>query len=366
MATAVELAAMRHAIAISAMFLGTTNPNPCVGAVVLDASGAVVGDGVTQPVGGDHAEVVALRAAGDRARGATLIVTLEPCRHVGRTGPCTAAIAAAGIARVVYAIDDPHPIASGGGERLREQRIDVESGALRDDAIAVLEPWLVGVARDRPHLTWKYAATLDGRTAASDGTSKWITGEAARQDVHRERSHVDAVVVGIGTVLADDARLTVRDWPSTRQPLRVVVDSDARTPLAARILDDAAPTAIAVATDADESRVEALRSAGADVVTLPRRDGHIDLDALVHALHERGVLIGLLEGGATLAASFVRAGLVDRVVGYHAPMLLGGGLPLLADIGIATIDDAQRMRIDEVSSIGADIRIVARITAGSG
>jgi diaminohydroxyphosphoribosylaminopyrimidine deaminase/5-amino-6-(5-phosphoribosylamino)uracil reductase len=366
MATTAELAAMRRAIALSANAVGTTNPNPSVGAVLLDAAGAIVGEGVTQPVGGDHAEVVALRSAATRTQGATIVVSLEPCAHTGRTRPCTDAIVAAGVTRVVYAMTDPHPNAGGGGERLRDQGTSVESGVLADEAAHVLGPWIAAVTRRRPHLTWKYAATLDGRTAAENGTSKWITGEAARADAHRERSRVDAVIAGIGTVLADDPQLTVRDWPATRQPLRVVVDGDARTPPDARVLDDTAQTAIAIGNDADEHRVAALEAGGAEIIRLPRPAGRVDLSALLAVLFDREVMIALVEGGAMLATSFLRDGLVDRVVGYHAPLLLGAGTPMIGDLGIATLGDAVRLDLDAVSRVGDDVRIVSNVMTGSG
>jgi diaminohydroxyphosphoribosylaminopyrimidine deaminase/5-amino-6-(5-phosphoribosylamino)uracil reductase len=361
MASPAELAAMQRAVSLSTDALGTTNPNPCVGAVVLDPAGQVVGEGVTQPVGGDHAEVGALRAAGERTRGATIVVTLEPCTHTGRTRPCTDAIIAAGIARVVYALDDPHPAAAGGAQRLRAAGIDVETGVLTDAAAQVLGSWLFAAGNGRPHITWKYAATLDGRTAAIDGTSRWITGDAARIDVHRERARVDAVIVGIGTVLLDDPALTVRDWPTTRQPLRVVVDSAARTPTTAAVLDQAAPTLVAVGADAGEERLAALQAGGADVVRLAGPDGRVDLTALLTALYERDVCIALLEGGATLAASFVRERLVDRVLGYHAPVLLGSGAPLIGDVGVSTLAGARKLQLDEVSRLGDDVRMVSRV-----
>jgi diaminohydroxyphosphoribosylaminopyrimidine deaminase / 5-amino-6-(5-phosphoribosylamino)uracil reductase len=357
---------MRRAVTASADRRGTTNPNPTVGAVVLDASGAIVGEGITQPVGQAHAEVMALRAAGGHAAGGTLVVTLAPCRHTGRTPPCTEAIIAAGVARVVFALDDPNDPTGEGAAWLRERGVAVEPGVLADEADAVLGPWRVGAARRRPHLTWKYAATLDGRTAAADGTSRWITGPQARTDVHRERSYCDAVIVGVGTVLADDAQLTVRDWPTTRQPIRVVVDSDARSPATARVLDGAAPTVVAVGEGADEDRVAALRSLGADVVVTPRQDGQVDLAVLLDALHHREVAVAMLEGGATLAASFLRHRLVDRVMGYYAPLVLGAGVPLVGDLGVATLAQGQRLVLDEVSAIGDDVRIVARPMTGSG
>lgn len=362
MATSAETAAMQRALALAAEALGSTNPNPAVGAVVLSAGGVVVGEGHTAPIGGPHAEVVALMAAGADAEGGTVVVTLEPCRHVGRTGPCTDVILAAGIRRVVYAIGDPHGEAAGGAEVLRGAGVDVESGLLAADAEALLGPWLTAVRRRRAHVTWKYAATLDGRTAAVDRTSRWITGPGARQDVHRLRAAVDAVMVGIGTVLADDPQLTVRDVNTDRQPLRVVVDGAARTPLSARVLDDTAPTLVAVGADADPERVKALRAAGAEVAELPRRDGRIDLGALLAELFERDAMVLLLEGGATLAGSFVRDRLVDRVVGYVAPALLGAGPPVLDAAGVTTIGEAVRLEISDVSRVGADVRIDAVLT----
>ena len=213
-------------------------------------------------------------------------------------------------------------------------------------------------------MTWKYAATLDGRTAAADGTSRWITGSEARRDVHRLRALSDAVVVGIGTVLADDTHLTVRDWPTTRQPLRVVVDGLARTPLSARILDDAARTLVAVGDNADPERVKGLRDTGAEVLELPRREGGIDLGALLAALFERQSLLVLLEGGATLAGGFVRQRLLDGVVGYHAPALLGSGPPVLDRAGIGTISDEIRLSVIDVTMIGSDVRVTSILDRG--
>jgi diaminohydroxyphosphoribosylaminopyrimidine deaminase/5-amino-6-(5-phosphoribosylamino)uracil reductase len=367
MASDVEADAMRRAITLAAAALGSTNPNPCVGAVVLDPAGGVVGEGVTQgaDLGGDHAEVCALRAAGSAARGGTIVVTLEPCRHTGRTPPCTERVVDAGIARVVFAVHDPNQIAAGGSSALRERGIDVEAGVLADEAMPALGRWLTGISRRRPHLTWKYAATLDGRVAAADGSSRWITGDVARRDVHHERYLADAVLVGIGTVLADDPQLTVRDWPASRQPLRVVLDSDARTPVTARVLDAGAPSLVVVAEDVDPSRAAAIAATGAEVLQVPRRDGHVALDAVLAALFDRSVAIGFLEGGPTVAAALVRAGLVDRVVGYHAPLLLGGGPSLACDLGVATLSDAVRLTLDEVRPVGDDVRIDATIRSRS-
>ncbi|MGN6472153.1 MAG: bifunctional diaminohydroxyphosphoribosylaminopyrimidine deaminase/5-amino-6-(5-phosphoribosylamino)uracil reductase RibD [Mycobacteriales bacterium] len=366
MATAAEVDAMRRAVAVAEAALGIPNPNPAVGAVVLDADGQVVGEGATAAIGGPHAEVVALAAAGERARGGTLVVTLEPCDHHGRTGPCSEAIVAAGVARVVYSVDDPHDEAAGGAARLRDAGIDVESGVLADEARRDLEPWLVATAQRRPFVTWKYAATLDGRTAAADGTSRWITGSGARADVHALRARSDAVVVGIGTVLVDDPALTVRAFDVGRQPLRVVVDTDARTPQGASVLDGAAPTLVAVAADAAPDRLAGLRDTGAEVVELPRGHDGVDLAALLGALYERERYLLLLEGGAQLAAGFLRRRLVDRVVAYLAPALLGTGAPVIGDLGVPTIDGALRLLPTDVTYMDPDVRIVATVQSSAG
>ncbi|HEX3706026.1 MAG TPA: bifunctional diaminohydroxyphosphoribosylaminopyrimidine deaminase/5-amino-6-(5-phosphoribosylamino)uracil reductase RibD [Mycobacteriales bacterium] len=366
MATAAETAAMRRAIEVAQAALGTTNPNPAVGAVVLGRDGDVVGEGATAPIGGPHAEVVALAAAGERAAGGCLVVTLEPCAHHGRTGPCTDAIVAAEVRRVVYAVGDPHDIAGGGGRRLGDAGLDVESGLLAAEATVDLEPWLSAVRRGRPFVTWKYAATLDGRTAAADRTSRWISGEESRADVHVLRARSDAVVVGIGTVLADDPALTARGPAVARQPLRVVVDSDARTPTGAKVLDDAAKTLIAVAVDAPGGRREALRAAGAELVELPRSSSGVDLQGLLDELRVRERHLVLLEGGATLAAGFLQRERVDRVVAYIAPALLGEGAPVVGAFGVSTITDAARLELRGVSALGDDVRIVADVRRGGG
>ncbi|MEV0504777.1 bifunctional diaminohydroxyphosphoribosylaminopyrimidine deaminase/5-amino-6-(5-phosphoribosylamino)uracil reductase RibD, partial [Streptomyces spectabilis] len=223
MATQAEAAAMRHALALAVRGLGFTSPNPVVGCVIVDATGRTVGEGYHQRAGGPHAEVHALRAAGDRARGATAVVTLEPCNHTGRTGPCAQALVDAGITRVVYAVGDPNPQATGGATTLRAAGVDVEAGLLAAEGEEANAAWLTSVRRGRPHVTWKYAATLDGRTAAADGTSRWLTSAEARADVHRLRAECDAVVVGSGTQRADDPHLAVRGIEGARLPLRVVV-----------------------------------------------------------------------------------------------------------------------------------------------
>jgi diaminohydroxyphosphoribosylaminopyrimidine deaminase/5-amino-6-(5-phosphoribosylamino)uracil reductase len=398
-ASADEIAAMRRALDIGAAVAGGTSPNPPVGAVVLDRAGEPAGEGGTRPAGQPHAEVVALAAAGDRGRGGTAVVTLEPCAHTGRTGPCVEALLAAGIARVVYAVDDPHPVAAGGADRLRAAGVQVEGGVLADEArYGALEPWLFAVHHHRPFVTWKFASTLDGRVAAADGSSQWITGPAARADVHRLRATVDAIAVGVGTVLADDPVLTVRaadGTPAARQPLRVVFDTRGRTPATARVLGPDAPTLLAVGaapsagpapgsptgpppgsptgqppgqppglpTGPPTGQPPGLPTgppAGVAALVLPVAGGRLDVLAALRALYDRGVRHLLLEGGPVLAGGFTRAGCVDQVVGYFAPALLGAGPGALGAAGIGTIGKAMRLDLIDVAQVGEDVRVRAR------
>jgi diaminohydroxyphosphoribosylaminopyrimidine deaminase/5-amino-6-(5-phosphoribosylamino)uracil reductase len=340
--TPVEEAAMRRALELAALGLGETSPNPSVGAVILDPSGTPAGEGRTAPPGGPHAEITALAQAGDRARGGTAVVTLEPCDHTGRTGPCTQALLAAGIARVVFAVHDPDALAAGGAGTLRAAGVQVEPGVLAADGAHLLRYWSTAVRRGRPYLIWKYAATLDGRSAAADGTSRWITSPEARADVHALRGTVDAIIAGSGTVRADDPALTVRTPGPERRPLRVVVDSTGGTPEKAAVRDGAAPTWIATAAEV-----------GADPA------GRVDLAKLMTALYARGVRGALLEGGPTLAGAFLAAGLVDEVVGYLAPKLLGAGTPALGPAGVRTIAGAVELRLTDVVRLGPDLKITA-------
>ncbi|MBM7172613.1 bifunctional diaminohydroxyphosphoribosylaminopyrimidine deaminase/5-amino-6-(5-phosphoribosylamino)uracil reductase RibD [Streptomyces sp. G44] len=360
---------MRRAVTLAARGLGSTSPNPVVGCVVLDASGEVAGEGWHQRAGGPHAEVNALREAGDAARGGTALVTLEPCNHTGRTGPCAQALIDAGIARVVYAVADPNPDATGGARTLRTAGIAVEQGLLEAEAAEGNAAWLTSVRLGRPHVTWKYAATLDGRIAAADGTSRWITSAESRADVHRLRAECDAVVVGSGTQRADDPHLAVRVVADTEavavQPLRVVVDTNgtAVTP-GARVLDDAAPTLIAVADDATPAYEGESDGDGVETVRLPRAaGGGLDIPTLLAVLHARGVRSVLLEGGPTLAGAFVAAGAVDRVIGYLAPVLLGAGPAALTGGGITTITEALRLDVSETVRLGPDLRVTATLVA---
>ncbi|MGY3684012.1 bifunctional diaminohydroxyphosphoribosylaminopyrimidine deaminase/5-amino-6-(5-phosphoribosylamino)uracil reductase RibD [Streptomyces sp. TE33382] len=365
MATAADITAMRRAIVLAARGLGSTSPNPVVGCVIADAAGEMAGEGFHQRAGGPHAEIHALRAAGGRARGGTAYVTLEPCNHTGRTGPCAQALLDAGISRVVYAVGDPNPQATGGAETLRRAGVQVTGGLLADDAAAGNAAWLTSVRLGRPYVLWKYAATLDGRIAAADTTSRWITSPEARADVHRLRAEADAVVVGSGTARIDDPQLAARGIEGATQPLRVVVDTGATAVgPGARVLDDTAPTLIAVADG-----VPAAHLPEAAVLRLPRAAAGpgLDLPALLAALYSRGVRSLLLEGGPTLAGAFVAAGMVDKVVGYLAPVLLGAGPSALADAGISTISQALRLEVTETSRIGPDLRVTAvPVTARKG
>ena len=311
---------MRRAIGVAAGVRTTTSPNPWVGSVV-EPGGF---EGATRPPGGPHAEVVALANAGAAARGATLYATLEPCSHTGRTAPCVDAIVDAGIARVVVGVEDPDERVRGAGIRaLRAAGVKVDVGVCADEVRAQLAPYLKHRATGRPWVVLKLAATLDGRTAAPDGSSRWITGRAARADAHRMRAESDAVIVGAGTVRADDPALTVRDVPG-RDPLRVVLG---RAPAEARVQP-------------------ALELVG-------------DLGDVLDELGRRGVLQAMVEGGATVAGDFHRAGLVDRYVLYLAPALFGGddGHPLFTGPGAPTIGDLWRGRVESVDRLGDDVRL---------
>ncbi|MFF0429858.1 bifunctional diaminohydroxyphosphoribosylaminopyrimidine deaminase/5-amino-6-(5-phosphoribosylamino)uracil reductase RibD [Streptomyces sp. NPDC004520] len=354
MAQQADITAMRRAVELAARGLGATSPNPVVGCVITDASGHQVGEGFHQRAGGPHAEVHALRAAGVLARGGTAYVTLEPCDHTGRTGPCSQALIEAGISRVVYAVGDPNPQATGGADTLRAAGVEVEQGLLEAEAEAGNLAWLTSVREGRPFVRWKYAATLDGRIAAADGTSRWISSAESRADVHRLRAEADAVLVGGGTLRADDPHLAVRGIENATQPLRVALDTRAELLPTARILDDAAPTLLVVGEDADTRHLPDV-----ELLRMPLHDGRVGVHELLAQLYARGIRSILLEGGPTLAGAFTAAGAVDQVVGYLAPVLLGAGPAALADAGITTITRALRLDITETTHIGSDIRITA-------
>ena len=318
---------MAEALALAAQGRGLTSPNPMVGAVVV-REGAAVGQGFHARAGAPHAEIEALREAGETSRGATLYVTLEPCNHAGRTPPCVEAILRARVKRVVVAIPDPNPRVRGrGAQALRDAGVDVVLGCMEAEARALNRVFLMAMERLRPHVTLKCAMTLDGKIGAFDRASKWITGETARREAHRLRRESDAVVVGIGTVLADDPALTVRlDSPWPREPLRVVVDSRCRLPLTASVIESGSPArvVVAVADEAPAPRVAALASLGITVLQCKSRDERVDVSDLCSRLFTLDVHGMLLEGGSELNWAFLEADLVDRMAVFVAPLLLGG------------------------------------------
>ena len=322
-----DLEWMARALTLAARGRGLTSPNPMVGAIVV-RDGTMVAARFHERAGAAHAEAAALDEAGARAQGATLYVTLEPCNHVGRTPPCVDAIIRAGIRRVVSATRDPNPRVKGGGAAaLVAAGIEITTPCLERDARALNRTFFTAVERQRPHVTAKWAMTLDGKIAAFDRRSQWITGEAARQEGHRLRSQSDAIVTGIGTVLADDPALTVRliePWP--REPYRVVVDSRARLPLEAKLLQTGhrSRVLVAVGEAAPPQRLAALESAGVTVLACKSREGRVDVTDLAARLFALDVTAVLLEAGSELTGAFVQAGLVDRIAAFVAPTLLGG------------------------------------------
>jgi diaminohydroxyphosphoribosylaminopyrimidine deaminase/5-amino-6-(5-phosphoribosylamino)uracil reductase len=357
---------MERAIALAGGGLGLAAPNPMVGAVVV-AGDEIVGEGWHEGPGTPHAEVVALRESGKRSRGATLYTTLEPCSHQGRTPPCAPAVAAAGIARVVVAARDPNPVVDGNGVRiLREAGVEVDEDVLAGPARRLIEGFAKHVTTGLPFVTLKMAASVDGRVAARDGTSRWITGPEAREDVHRLRASSGAIVVGAGTVLADDPSLTVRlpDFRG-RPPLRVAVDAAGRLPRTAALFDGSAPTLVATVPAVQAATRKAWEEGGAEVLLIDggATQNAVSLEALIELLGKRDVQSVLIEGGPTLAWSAVEAGVVDRLVLYLAPKLVGGaGAPgILGGSGIDTIADALSVEISEVTTLGRDLKVVADV-----
>ena len=333
----IETAAMRRALALAATPGVPLGPNPRVGCVLLADDGSTVAEGFHRGAGTPHAEAAALLEAGADARGTTAVVTLEPCNHTGRTGPCTEALIAAGVRRVVFAQPDPNPVAAGGARRLREAGIEVEFGLLENEARHLNRAWTFAIEHGRPFVTWKFATTLDGRSAAADGTSRWVTSAAARRDTHRLRGECDVMLVGTHTVEVDDPELTVRDEyddPRPHQPLRAVMGERDLDP-GLRVFNDRAET-----------------------VRLRTRDPR---EAL-RELHDLGRRHVFLEGGPTLAAAFLKQGLVDEVVAYVAPALLGAGANAVADLGITTIADTRRLTLTDVTTVGSGPEANVRLT----
>ncbi len=333
--------AMARAVQLAEMGAGTVLPNPVVGCVLLSPTGEVVGEGFHQHAGGPHAEILALAQAGDAARGATALVTLEPCNHTGRTGPCSLALIAAGVAKVVVAVNDPWPMAAGGTATLRAAGVVVIEAADAAAAEDVNRVWLTATRRHRPFVTFKAGMTIDARVAAADGTSRWITSPQSRADVHELRARVDTIMVGIGTVLADDPLLTVRDEsgrPAARQPLRVVIDSPGRTPADAKVRNADAETMIATATEFGNG-------------------ARVDVAAVLAELYRRGRRHALLEGGPRLATAMLDAGLIDEILVYIAPLVLGSGRSVLEGSAVRTLTQAHRAELRSVDMFGPDVRL---------
>ncbi len=348
---------MQRALRLAALGVNTTSPNPRVGCVIVQGD-EVVGEGWHRRAGEPHAEVHALAEAGARARGATAYVTLEPCSHHGRTPPCADALVRAGVSRVVAAMVDPFPEVAGRGlQKLRAAGITVESGLLADEAARLNKGFISRVSRGRPWVTLKAGASVDGRTALANGLSQWITSPEARLDVQRLRARSCAVLTGSGTVLADDPRLTVREFGTSRQPTRVVLDSALTTSPQAAIYRADAPTLLATACT-NPSRHASYLAQGVEVLALPGADGRVDLDALLRALAARGVGELLVEAGATLNGALLSAGLVDEVILYMAPMLLGADARgLFALPALQSLDDKVELSFKEVDRVGPDLRL---------
>lgn len=351
---------MKRALALARRGVGKTTPNPAVGCVVT-RDARIVGEGWHRKAGTPHAEIHALAMAGDNAQGADVFVTLEPCAHYGKTPPCTEALIRAGVARVFVGMTDPNPLVSGRGvAALRAAGIDVECGILERECRMLNEPFIKHITTGLPFVILKSAMTLDGKTATSTGDSKWVTGEKSRRYVHRLRAMVDAVMVGVGTVLADDPQLTCRMGVRGEDPLRVVVDSRLRTPPDAALfgVESSAKTLLAT-IEPDSSRAGSLAEAGAEILVCRESHGKVDLEDLLVKLGARGIQSVLLEGGRELVASALRSGIIDTFLLFFAPKLLGGegGFGLSAGTGPDRMADALRLRDVTVTRFGEDILV---------
>ncbi len=351
--------AMASALALARRGLYTTTPNPRVGCVIV-RDGATVGEGWHERAGEPHAEVHALREAGERARGATAYVTLEPCAYQGRTPPCCNALIAAGVSRVVAAMADPNPLVAGKGfALLRQANIAVETGLLAHEAGELNIGFVSRMLRGRPWVRLKVAASIDGKTALLNGQSQWITGSDARRDGHAWRAQACAILTGIGTVKDDDPRLSVRDVATVRQPQRVVVDSRLETPQDAKVLG--AGTLI-VAAAADEARSQALQACGAEILVLPNAEGKVELADMMHELGRRGINELHIEAGCKLNGSLLKEGLVDELLIYLAPCVLGDAAHGMFNLpALTSLSGRRALNVVDVRQIGADIRILARV-----
>ncbi len=363
--SAPDTAHMTHALALAREALFLTSPNPRVGCVIVSAQGEVLGSGHTQRAGEAHAEVMALRDAQNQqhgVRGATAYVTLEPCSHQGRTGPCCDALIHAGLSRVVVALQDPNPLVAGQGtERLRAAGVQVDVGLLSEEAQELNIGFFKRMTHGTPWVRMKVAASLDGQTALDNGVSQWITSAAARDDGHAWRARACAVLTGIGTVLEDDPQLDVRALPTPRQPTLVVMDSQLETPLTAKLFHPHRPVWIYCAVDHAERRA-ALEAKGAQVICLPNPNGKVDLAAMLQDLGAKHINEVHVEAGHKLNGSLLREGLVDELLTYLAPKLMGQGRGMTNLGPFNSLDDAKALSFHDVAQIGTDLRILARLS----
>ncbi|MCK4243120.1 MAG: bifunctional diaminohydroxyphosphoribosylaminopyrimidine deaminase/5-amino-6-(5-phosphoribosylamino)uracil reductase RibD [Dehalococcoidia bacterium] len=353
---------MERALSLARLALGNASPNPAVGAVIV-RDGAIIAEGYTQPPGSAHAEVEALRQAGDGARGATMYVTLEPCCHFGRTPPCSEAIIESGIAEVHIATLDPNPQVSGRGkEELERRGIKALLGEHEEEARQLNEAYIKFITTGLPFITAKFAISLDGKIATRTGDSRWISGEESRKCVHQLRREVDAIMVGVNTVLSDDPQLTARGMdgqPLERQPLRIIVDSEARTPSTARLFGERGRTMVATTSAAPRAKVGELQEVGAEVMEFLSREGQVDLEQLLRELGSREIISVMIEGGSTLLASFFEQGLVDKAIVFIAPMIIGGRRAKMAVAGEGAERIAHALRLGrvKVERLGDDAMI---------
>lgn len=358
---------MLHALMLAERAEGDTSPNPMVGCVIVDDKGIIVGEGYHHRAGEAHAEVNALLAAGEQAQGATAYVTLEPCSHYGRTGPCCKALAEAGVRKVVVACLDPNPLVAGKGvEYLRQAGIEVVCGMCEKQAKRLNERFFCWITKKRPFISMKYAMTLDGKIASYTGDSKWITGEEARRFAHRLRRQHDAVLVGIGTVLADDPELTTR-MVSGKNPVRIVLDSRLRIPLHAQVLNEAAKTLVFTGTGADREKINALAvKENVEVICLPLENEQLSVAQVIKNLGERGITSLLVEGGSAVHGAFFDSGLADRVYAFIAPKVIGGSKAMtpVGGCGSSLIASGWQLQEAEQQMLGNDIMITGIVHKG--
>ena len=353
---------MQLALDLAASAKGKTNPNPLVGAVIVK-DGSIVGTGLHRKAGEPHAEVHAFRMAGEHAKDATLYVTLEPCSHFGKTPPCANLVKESGVKRVVVAMQDPNPSVAGRGiNLLRDAGIEVAVGVLEEQARRLNERFIHNMLTSRPFVISKFAMTLDGKIATYSGHSQWITGEEARRNVHELRDEVDAILVGIGTVLKDNPALTTRLKERTgKNPIRIVLDRELRTPLDAQIVQTDEAKTIIVTAEGQQHKASAFENLGVELLYVPVIDSKLDLNAMLDELYKRGITDLLVEGGGEVNASFLRNGLIQKFLVYVAPKVLGGRNSITPFTGddVETIDAAMLLQFAEVDKIGEDLRITA-------